>query len=249
MWSALPSVALENLIVPGPVERGFYVAPGGGELVPAVTKKLVDLLDVESASVTEPAVPLYKLRYSQTRYWRRNSRIGQLLWIDSGNIFDGYGLSMEARKRRLDPNRILRAVKVTRPFSLLQFQQMLERVPNPALWAPNNSGFPPLPERVRGEGLKNSQAVWWTPLVIISDLMGMFYDPNVSEESVIRAFRSFMIRLSFLRQRAIVLAFLRNEPAPLTRQHLLPDVLKLARRVYSQPDAQVPPAPLLARVG
>jgi hypothetical protein len=109
---------------------------------------------------------------------------------------------------------------------------MLYKVPNPDLWA-QDKGIPTLHERTRDEGLKNSQAVWWTPLVVISDLMGLFYDPELPDDALIRAFRSFMIRLSFLRQRAIVLDLLRENNIPENRRHLLPDVLKLARRVYS----------------
>lgn len=245
MWSALPAVNLDHLIVPGPVERGFYVAVGGRELAPLVLKKMVELLDVEHTIPPmneSPVRPAFgggsKLIYSPTRYWRRNSRIGQMIWVDSGNVFDPYLLSVEAKKHRMEPARVLRAVKVGRPFTAFQYQQMLERVPNPALWAPDG-GSPTLPERIRGEGLKNSQAVWWTPLVVISDLMGLFYDLDLPDDALIRAFRSFMIRLSFLRQRAIVLALLREEEIPVNRQHLLPDVLKLARRV-SEPMVAAP---------
>jgi len=242
MWSALPAVSLENLIVPGPVERGFYVAVEEGDLAPTVSKKLVELLDTEH-SVPSPAprslgVGGSKISYSPMRYWRRNSRIGQLIWVDSGNRFDPYQLSVEAKKRKLDPTRVLRAIKVGRPFTAFQYQQMLDRIPNPALWAPNApEGESVLSPRAGRGGLSHSQAVWWTPLVIISDLMGLFYDPDLPEDALIRAFRSFMIRLSFLRQRAIVLALLRNGEPPANRRHLLPDVLKLARRISE-------PAPL-----
>ncbi|MCG3205959.1 MAG: hypothetical protein KCHDKBKB_02685 [Elusimicrobia bacterium] len=272
MWSALPAVSLENLIVPGPVERGFYVAVGGRELSSRVLKKLVDLLDGEHTISPTPEVSLTaaeapdvspglpyrgtfpgiqapekwqpkglpltdgrnrKLVHYPTRYWRRNSRIGQLIWVDSGNVFDPYLLSVEAKKRKLDPVRVLRAIRVGRPFTAFQYQQMLERVPNPALWAPDGGNLTQS-ERIRGEGLKNSQAVWWTPLVVISDLMGLFYDPDLPDDALIRAFRSFMIRLTFLRQRAIVLALLHEDEIPVNRRHLLPDVLKLARRVSGE---------------
>lgn len=243
MWSALPAVSLDNLIVPGPVERGFYVAvENSGDLANVVAKKLVQLLDQEHTVPSLDPAPLHdarqaeragsKLIYSPQRHWRRDSRIGQLIWLDSGNRFDPYAISTEAKKRKLEPGRVLRAIRVGRPFTAFQYQQMLDRVPNPALWAPDN-GIPTLPERVRDEGLKNSQAVWWTPLVVISDLMGLFYDPDLPDDALIRAFRSFMIRLSFLRQRAIVVALLRDVQIPDNRRHLLPDVLKLARRVYA----------------
>ncbi len=243
MWSALPSVTLDKLIVPGPVERGLYVASGSADLMQSTLKRLVDLLDVEHSTEHIPDIPTSKLGYSAHRYWRRNSRIGQLIWIDSGNQFDPYGISREAKRRGLDPMRILRTIKVGRPFTAYQFQQMLERVPNPALWAPDK-GLPTLPERVRAEGLVNSQAVWWTPLVVISDLMGLFYDPDLPQDALIRAFRSFMIRLAFLRQRAIVLAFLNDHiRPPADRQHLLADVLKMARRV-SEPTQQLSKFPV-----
>ncbi len=238
MWSALPAISLDNLIVPGPVERGLYVAVDQGDLPAMVSKKIVELLDEEHIPLRSPEASYggqasnSKLRYSPMRHWRRNSRIGQLIWVDSGNRFDPFGMSLEAKKRKLEPARVLRAVRVGRPFTAFQFQQMLDRVPNPALWAPDK-GIPTLPERARDEGLKNSQAVWWTPLVVISDLMGLFYDPDLTEDALVRAFRSFMVRLAFLRQRAIVLALLRDGEAPADRRHLLPDVLKMARRVYA----------------
>ena len=242
MWSALPAVSLDSLIVSGPVERGFYVGVENGDMAAAVSKKLVELMDTEHDTSGDPGLQhagmTAKLNYSQTRHWRRNSRIGQLIWVDSGNRFDPYYMSVEAKKRKLDPVRVLRAVKVGRPFTAFQYQQMLEKIPNPALWA-SDGGVAIQPGRTRDEGLKNSQAVWWTPLVVISDLMGLFYDPDLPEDALIRAFRSFMIRLTFLRQRAIVLALLREGDVPPNRRHLLPDVLKLARRVYAQEPARI----------
>jgi hypothetical protein len=232
---------LDNLIVADPVERGLYVATGGKEMVPVVLDKLVRLLDAENNS--PDTVPSENHpSYSAYRYWRRNSRIGQLIWIDSGNMFDPYFVTRQARKRYLDPVRVLRAIKVGRPFTAFQFQQMLDRVPKPALWAPTSVPATPdasLNKPMSGD-LRNSQAVWWTPLVIISDLMGLFYDPDLSEDALVRAFREFMIRLTFLRQRAIVLALLNDhQVVPDGRHHLLPEVLKLARRV-SAPSLEIP---------
>jgi len=232
MWSAMPIMNLDNLIVADPVERGLYVATGGKEMVPVVLDKLVQLLDIENQS-SEATPAEGHPPYSAYRYWRRNSRIGQLIWIDSGNVFDPYFVTRQARRRYLDPVRVLRAIKVGRPFTAFQFQQMLDRVPKPALWAPTSVPVtmdPALNKPLSGD-LRNSQAVWWTPLVIISDLMGLFYDPDLTEDALVRAFREFMIRLTFLRQRAIVLALLNNDVVPEGRHHLLPEVLKLARRV------------------
>ncbi len=218
MWSALPSMNLDSLIVSDPVERGLYVASGGREMVPAVLDRLVRLLDAENnlPDSTAPAVPTFNLTgkpaYPAYRYWRRNSRIGQIIWVDSGNLFDPYFVARQSRKRALDPTRILRTIKVGRPFTAFQYQQMLDRIPKPALYA-------------------HTPAMWWTPLVIISDLMGLFYDPDLPADALTRAFREFMIRLTFLRQRAIVLALHMDHAVPQDRHHLLPEVLKMARRV------------------
>lgn len=217
MWSAMPSIRLEELIASGPVERGFYVAEGTREMAPVVLKKLVGLMDAESAFQQEPFThpSLSKLSYQPFRYWRRNSRIGQLIWLDSGHLFDSSFVLAEARKRRLDPTRILRAIKVDRPFTSFQLQQMLEHIPNPALWA-------------------FTSAVWWTPFIVVSDLMNFFCDPTFPENALVPAFRSFIMRLAFLRQRAIVLGFLDEHLVPQERRHLLAEMLKLARPVASE---------------
>jgi hypothetical protein len=149
-----------------------------------------------------------------------------------------------ARRRGLEPARILRAIKVGAPLSTSEYQEMLERVPNPALLAC------PEPESALQENLPSlfsrtswnlgdvgdfraPSAVWWTPLVVISDLMRPFYDSKLSEEELQYAFREFLVRLSHLRNRAIVLAIFNEAEIPMEKRHLLPEVLRLCRRARS----------------
>ncbi len=238
-----PLTHLHNLLTTGPVERGIYVASGGRDLVPRVQEGLVDLLWRYSLRNSSDAFPEENTN-SIPRFSRRVSQIGQIIWVDSGNIFDPYHISVMARQRGLDPLRILRAIKVGRPFTAFQYQQMLERVPNPALLACpeeaiEGSDLPSVFSRsaaVVSNGavlseFRSPSAVWWTPLVVISDLMGLFYDPELPEGDLHRAFHEFLVRLNHLRSRAIVLAVLRDHEVPPNRKHLLPEVLRLTRRI------------------
>lgn len=239
--AALPLITkLQDLITAGPVPRGFYVATGGRDLADQVQERLVDLLwkySVRHAGETNADEGV-----SFSHVGRRPSQIGQLIWVDSGNIFDPYHMSTLARQRGMNPARVLRAVKVGRPFTAFQFQQMLERIPNPALWAyPEGEGMPQaeLPSAFSREvaaldenavvDVRAPNAVWWTPLVVISDLMGLFYDPELPEDDLYRAFREFLTRLAHLRDRAIVLALLHDHVVPPARRHLLQEVLRLSR--------------------
>lgn len=249
-----PLVHLQDLIVPGPVDRGFYVASGGWELVHRVQDSLVDLLwkyslrQPQEAAENGEDVSRLSITAHSGRFHRRASQIGQIIWVDSGNVFDAYHMAVAARKRGLEPIRVLRAVKVGRPFTAFQFQQMLDRVPNAALWAypeeenasaaalpsPFSRSLALNPEKEIREGVRSPSAVWWTPLVIVSDLMGLFYDSELPEDDLHRAFREFMVRLSHLRERAIVLALLMDRDVPPSRRHLLPEVLRLARRISTR---------------
>lgn len=236
-----PLTHLHNLLTTGPVERGIYVASGGGDLVPRIQEGLVDLLWRYSLRNSSEAFPEENSN-GIPRFSRRVSQIGQIIWVDSGNRFDPYQISVMARQRGLDPLRILRAIKVGRPFTAFQYQQMLEKVPNPALLAYPEEASSDLPSvfsrssavisngRVLSE-FRSPSSVWWTPLVVISDLMGLFYDPELPEGDLHRAFHDFLVRLNHLRSRAIVLAVLREHEVPPHRKHLLQEVLRLTRRL------------------
>ncbi len=235
---------LNNLLTTGPVERGIYVASGGSEFLPRIQEGLVDLLWRYSLRSSGEGFPEENAN-GIPRFSRRVSQIGQIIWVDSGNRFDPYQISVMARQRGLDPSRILRAIKVGRPFTAFQYQQMLEKVPNPALLACPEEDSSELPSvfsrsaavvsngRVLSE-FRSPNSVWWTPLVVISDLMGLFYDPELPEGDLHRAFHEFLVRLNHLKSRAIVLAVLREHDVPAHRKHLLPEVLRLTRRLQTR---------------
>src|SRR5581483_11583149 len=113
MWSALPVVELSDLISPDPVERGLYVARQGDVGAAQVMSRLVSLLAFESQvekSAERRSIPS-QLRYSPLRAWRRCSRIGQIIWMDTNHTFDPQHVIAESRKAKLEPTRVLRAVK------------------------------------------------------------------------------------------------------------------------------------------
>lgn len=134
----------------------------------------------------------------------RQAEIGKVMWIDSGNTFDPYYIARASARRGLNPTRILRAIQVARPFNAFQLHQMLDKIPTPIVRRP--------------------------PLVIISDLMKLFYDSEIQEEDVRRAFRQFMVRLSFLQKRAIVVGLVIHAPAVPNREHFLPQLWDLKQQ-------------------
>jgi hypothetical protein len=230
MWSALPVVELSDLISPDPVERGLYVARSQDVTPAHVLSQLVSLLAYESRDVETAPARTGQLRYTPNRAWRRCSRIGHLIWMDTNHSFDTQHVISESRKAKLEPTRILRTVKVWRPYDALQLVRLLDRIPNPALWAPNTSKGDILNRSERGD-LSGSQALWWTPLIIIPDMLSMFCDEKLSEMQMVSLYRSFVIQLSFLRQRAIVLGLFNETALPANRRPLLAEVIKMSRRV------------------
>jgi hypothetical protein len=245
----LSPLSLDQVITTGPVDRGFYVTSGGWELVRYIQERLVDLLWKDTLRSSQDPDQNEKSPFSRVRYHRRVSKIGQFIWVDSGNSFNPYYMAGAARQRGMDANKVLRAVKVGRPFTAFQYQQMLERVPNAALLAcpeeqkETNLSLPSVFSRsfsltqdsLDNRGLTRApHAIWWTPLVVISDLMGLFYDEELPEADLYRSFREFLIRISHLRKRAIVLALLLEDEIPPHRRHLLSEVLQLARRVSAK---------------
>lgn len=229
MWSALPVVELTDLISPEPVERGLYVARQEEIQPSTVIHALVSLLAYESGSDKEQT-RASKVRYTPNRSWRRSSRIGQLIWMDTNGSFDTQQVIADSRKAKLEPARVLRTVKVWRPYDAAQFVGLFDRIPNPALWAPNTVKGDALTRAERGN-LSGSQALWWTPMVIIPDMLGLFADEKLSDMQMISLFRSFVIRLAFLRQRAIVLGILNEASLPARRTPLLTEIVKMSRRV------------------
>lgn len=182
-----------RLLESWPAPQGFYVVPG-------TSKAIVDVEDL-------------LVRFIGTNLKKATLPIGPVFWIDSGNYFNAYSLSDQARRRGFDPKIILRALKIARPFTAFQFQQMLDKVPFSA------------------EGDK-------PPFVFISDLMGLFYDPDIQEDDLKRATREFLIKLLRLKRRAVVLSLLIDRPVPPLRASLLARILDMAddgleqRRLY-----------------
>jgi hypothetical protein len=246
MWSALPVVELSDLISPDPVERGLYVARHEEVSPSQVMGRLVSLLAFESQQQKSvEAQRPSQLRYSPLRAWRRCSRIGQIIWMDTNHTFDPQQIISESRRAKLDPARVLRAVKVWRPYDAAQLINLLDRIPNPALWAPNTSKGDVLRRTERGD-LSHSQALWWTPMIIIPDMLGYFCDDKLSDMQMVSLYRSFLIRLAFLRQRAIVLGLFNDAALPARRGPLLTEMIKMARRVLpmgaGDPDRHGDPA-------
>jgi len=211
---------IHELIQPGPVENGFYLLSGSRKMVPMVSDRLVDFLNMES-HINRP------LR-SKRQETGVSSEIGKLMWIDSGNSFDPYHMAQSAVRRGLNPRRIVRSIQVARPFTAFQFQQMLDKVPKPSIFKVSEESNSSekrvcLPDR----------QVQRSPLVIISDLMSLFYDSEIQERDVRRAFQEFMIALSFLKKRAIVVGLQIRYPAPPDRTQFLPELLSQADRILS----------------
>ena len=250
MWSALPVVELSDLISPDPVDRGLYVARHEDVSPAHVMNHLVSLLAFESREADNTSEPrASRLRYSPQRSWRRCSRIGQMIWMDTNHSFDPQHVIAQSRKAKLEPTRVLRAVKVWRPYDAPQLINLLDRIPNPALWAPNTPKGDVLRRTERGD-LSGSQALWWTPLIVIPDMLAFFCDEKLSDMQMVSLYRSFMIRLAFLRQRAIVLGLFNEAALPARRAPLLAEMIKMARRVLPQagaPSQTRPPSPAAPR--
>ncbi|MCB4757540.1 MAG: hypothetical protein LHV69_11020 [Elusimicrobia bacterium] len=205
-----PVLGMKEMFTHGNVPPGFYVASGSYDLISRVSEKLVDLIERES-----------RLEMGGLSSRSRLS-IGRLFWIDSGNLFDPYYVSQQAAKRGLDPHRVLRSIQIARPFTAFQFQRMLSEVPaGRSLSVESGSSSVP--------GQKPVHRIGLAPLVVISDLMALFYDEEARYEDVQRAFKDFLVGLYPLRQRAVVLGLLLHRAAPPRRGHFLPQVLKLAK--------------------
>ena len=212
------STSLDRLLMPGPVERGFYIASGSSDLVPSVLDKLVDLLWFDAVDGGDRDTGMLPVRHSTpvNQTWRRPSKIGQIIWIDAGKVFDAERVSVAANRRGLDPMRVRRAINLYRPETAVQLAQMLGRIPRPALWAPL------VPDR-------QSNAFWWTPLVVISNVMNLFHESNMNDRDLRHAFDEFFAQLSFLKKRAIVLALHRiDKSVPYGRENFFSELTSIA---------------------
>ena len=239
MWSALPVVELVDLISPDPVDRGLYVARTQDVAASHILSHLVSLMAYESQDGKDIAPRSSRLRYTPNRSWRRCSRIGQVIWMDTNHSFDPQQVIVESRKAKLEPVRVLRAMKVWRPYDASQLVGLLDRIPNPALWAPNTAKGDTL-SRADRHDLSGSQALWWTPLIVIPDMLKFFCDEKLSQMQMVSLYRSFVIRLAFLRQRAIVVGLFDEAALPPERAPLLAEVIKMARRILPAAPVRTP---------
>lgn len=80
-------------------------------------------------------------------------------WIDAGNRFDAYGLGRTARDSGADPKRVLRGVRLARPFNAFQLEAMLGKLPADA-----GSDSP----------------------VVVSDPLALLYDEELPEDEARR---------------------------------------------------------------
>ncbi len=202
---------LKNLLIRESLNHGLYIICGPRELTSVV-------LDMVSARIGEPGMSggATQQKWSGTRHpWLSQSSSRRhpiqvsspLLCIDSGNSFNPYRVAAKARQRGVDAVSLLRSIHVARPLTAFQFHEMLAKVPAAS----------------HGE----------TPVVVISDLMKLFYDSEIQESDMERAFKKFLERLAQLKQRAVVVVLLIDHDVPSSRRFFLPQVLHLAKRVVS----------------
>lgn len=232
---------LRDLIVPGPVERGLYFMDATTDTASRIQDRIVDLLwwDSVAAPGTMPGcLPgRQALRFSPLadrvarRGHRRYSRLGSLFWIDTGRAFNMASLMSQARMRGLDSGRVARAVHVQHPVGALPYLEALERIPNAALCALGDSASPEGPtvfSRDPEGDIRPPNSVWWTPLVVISDLMGPLNDARLPADDRAQICGHVLNRLAHLRERAVVLALIQPQEKD---RLMLSEFLRLGSRV------------------
>lgn len=183
----LAPIEFDAIIDPRPERNGFFVVAG---LVDAAARMAGALVRTVQAGRR----PVY--------------------WVDSGNLFNAYQIAAMARREGFPPRGTLSAIRVARPFTAYQFQEMLGRIPSPAGPA---------------------------PLVVISDLMALFYDPEIQPSDLARAQREFIPKLARLKNRAIVAALLIDEDMAKPPAPFLSRVLALADGVRRDARARIAP--------
>ncbi len=209
---------LRDIVAPGPVERGLYLIDKSEDAASNLQDRIVDLLWWDSVA-TPGAMPSRssawrngRVALESSRQHRRHSRIGALNWIDTGRLFNVGTLLSQARLRGLEGNRVARAVRVQYPVDPLAYLGALERIPNAALCALGENERQKAPTafsriRMTSEPLRSPSSIWWTPLVVISDLFLPLEDSSLpfGDKDEIRY--RFLERLEHLKERAVVIAF------------------------------------------
>ena len=220
----MPWPTLRDLIVPGPVERGLYFLDATSDAASRIQDRIVDLLwwDSVAAPGTMPgclpgrqALRSSSLDRGSHRGHRRYSRLGSLFWIDTGRAFNMASLMSQARMRGLDSGRVARAVHVQNPVGALPYLEALERIPNAALCALSDGAASEGPtvfsRDTEGGGVRPPNSIWWTPLVVISDLMGPLNDARLPADDRSQICGHVLSRLAHLRERAVVLALIQPQ--------------------------------------
>jgi hypothetical protein len=219
---------LRDLIVPGPVERGLYFLEAADGAASRIQDRLVDLLwwdSVATPGLMPACLPAHlRPRNGSRGTHRRYSRIGSMIWIDTDDSFNRSSFMAQAHMRGMDSARAARAIRVQHPIGALSYLETLERIPNAALCALGDSEASEGPTAFsrQGEGgVRPSNSIWWTPLVVISDLMGPLLDESIPASDRVRISMHVLERLRHLRERAVVLALLpRTGDRFLTREFL-----------------------------
>lgn len=211
------------------LNNGLYLVHGQRNLHDAMSDLIVEFLHKEIRTKTSSNLSTNDgaIVRSTASTW------GNLFWMDSGNMFDAYLISRMAASRGIDPKKVLRSLKVARPFTAFQFQQMLKKVPAA-------STFSALSYKKDQFSTVYSTAVTnMKPLVLISDLMALFYDPELKEDDLKRAYKEFILQLSILKERAVVVALVMDYRAPGDRGALLNPLERMASKIFSFEPLQV----------
>ncbi|MDE2290721.1 MAG: hypothetical protein KGL53_01455 [Elusimicrobia bacterium] len=123
-------------------------------------------------------------------------------WIDAGNRFDAYGLGRTARDSGADPRRVLKAVRLARPFNAFQLETLLTR------------------------GLGEAGAC---DPVVLADPLALLYDEELPEAEARRAAPRLKRALRALASPCVMLAVARQ--ASPARVELGEEVLSAAESV------------------
>jgi len=212
-------LTLRDIVAPGPVERGLFLVEKGSDTASRLMDRLVDLLWWDSMAM--PGAMSSRLAswagasrppLLASRHHRRHSRIGALHWIDTGRLFNAGALTSQSRLRGMDANRVARSIRVQYPVSALQYLGALERIPNAALCALGESARPAAPTAFSRHGVpegdvRPSSSVWWTPLVIVSDLFSPLADHALPGSDREEISQRVLERLRHLKERAVVIGF------------------------------------------
>ncbi|MFN0117795.1 MAG: hypothetical protein ACKVQC_05810 [Elusimicrobiota bacterium] len=216
------SLTLDRILNAGPVNRGVYLVDSQGNLNNEIMNKLIDIFEIDSTE-TPSRARLVAGFSNASSFHRRPSRVGQVIWIDLAKTYNPILLATKARERGLDPVRIIRAIRYCRPTNEDQLDQFLISIPKPSLWAfPDNKEFNAptyfMRESLTGISKEAPNALWWTPLVIVSGIEKYLSQFVEIEGELIRQEDSLRRKLQVLKNRAIVVALVNQSPLMLKKR-------------------------------